>query len=130
MLKFAAVRAFAFLLILAAATVAPAHPIVENAMEVVVARDQIKLKAKVCLVQIDIAQPLGLERGPVDPAKLKLALENHSAYLLSHLHFSADESPLTGEVKRITNAIKHIRGEANKSTIAEKQTSNILFRRM
>ena len=59
-------------------------------MEVLIERDRVVLRPRISLVEIDIADPVGVERGPVDAGKLRAAIEKHGDYLLSHFRVSAD----------------------------------------
>ena len=82
-----------------AASVASAHPAVNNGMEVVVHADRVAIKAKISLPQIDIAHTIDESgTGPIEPAKLRKAADAHGPYLLSHLRVLADDVPLEGKL--------------------------------
>ncbi len=78
---------FALLSVVAAVR---AHPVVENAMDVVVAQDRISLRARIALTEIDVASPID------DLSKINAAVDQHGRYLLGHLHVSADGEALDG----------------------------------
>ena len=80
-------------------------------MEVLIERDRIVLRPRISLVQIDIADPVGVERGPVDAGKLKVAIEKHGAYLLSHLRVSADGKEIEGKVQIVTAPAGEVKWE-------------------
>jgi hydrogenase/urease accessory protein HupE len=75
-----------------------AHPVAQGAMEVVVRRDRVEVRARVSVEQATVEQ--GFSKEP--------AAENHDAlwkrhgdYFARHLHIEADGTPMRGRLVRI-----------------------------
>lgn len=87
---------------LLAATVAEAHPILQNPMWVEVAPDALKVKIFVSVRELNVVQGLPIAAdGSVDAALAAETAPRHSGYVLDHLDFRADGVALSGRVTGI-----------------------------
>ena len=85
---------------LSQATVASAHPMVENALDVVIAPDRVELSVMVSVEEVRLTEP-------PDGAKTQEELSHsavvgHGEYVLKHLHLRADGSAIAGRLLEST----------------------------
>lgn len=87
-------------LVLASAIPPPAdaHPMVENALEVVISRDKVAVEMRVSMEQVMLVE--GAKGAPRE--RWPALVESHAPYLPKHLLFKADGKPLNGRVVSAT----------------------------
>lgn len=85
---------FTAIVALLIARTAHAHPTIENAMEVVIDRQAIRIEARISMEEI--------LRVELDPAASRdywpAQVEAHSAYVVKHLRLTADGKPIAGKI--------------------------------
>jgi len=74
-----------------------AHPVSQGSMNIIVHSDHIDLRATVSLEEVLVATSLGGNKNKAGQE----ALRDHGAYLLDHLHISADGEPVVGHVLEV-----------------------------
>ena len=84
------------------ANVAGAHPIVVNAIDVVVGPDRIVAEARISSEELFVVATIGAV-SPTDE-QLQKAIETHGAYVLNHLQIHADGKVLQGSAKWLPDA--------------------------
>ena len=89
-------------ILLLRANIAGAHPIVENAIDVVVGPDRIVAEARISSEELFVVATVG-GVSPTDE-QLQKAIETHGDYVLNHLHIQADGQLLQGTAKWIPDA--------------------------
>lgn len=94
--------ALATALILALSRPASAHPLSQGALKVAVFADHLDVEARVPFEEILIAATHQTAQDA--PESLPAALRAHGEYLLGHLHFAADGTPLTGKVVQVSQS--------------------------
>lgn len=79
-----------------------AHPILQNPIWVEVAPDRMKVKLYVSIRELNVVQglPIGAE-GEVELGLAEDSAPRHVSYVLDHLDFRADGSPLSGRLDKI-----------------------------
>ncbi|MDB5291672.1 MAG: hypothetical protein JWL69_2913 [Phycisphaerales bacterium] len=93
----------ALFLLLAASSIASAHPLSQGALDVTIHPDKVAVHARVTVEEVSItnsATTPGAPPGPWAAAGLA-AFEQHAAYLAAHLHVTADGHPLPGGVVKV-----------------------------
>jgi hydrogenase/urease accessory protein HupE len=73
---------------------ARAHLLVDNAMDVVVGRDTLSVDVRISMDQVTVVEAHGV---PIPPEILQVMVDSHRAYVLSHLHFRADDVDLVAD---------------------------------
>lgn len=84
------------------ASIARAHPILQNPMWIEVTPEELKVRLHVSVRELGVIQ--GVPISPNGVVSLEMAEEaapRHSQYVLDHLHFRADGLPIGGAVERI-----------------------------
>jgi hypothetical protein len=94
--------AAAAMFLLSPANFAAAHPIAENAIDVVVGPDRIVVDARISSEELFVVATIG-DLSPTEE-QLQKAVEAHGAYVLNHLQIQADGKPLDGTAKWIADA--------------------------
>jgi hydrogenase/urease accessory protein HupE len=89
--------AAAAIFLLVRTNVAGAHPIVENAIDVVVGPDRITVDARISSEELFVVASTG-DLSPTEE-QLQKAVETHGIYALNHLHIQADGQLLQGTAK-------------------------------
>ena len=82
-----------------------AHPISQGAMEIVVGRCSVLLRARVSVDEVCLSNCNWLfvnDQDMYDQKELADAFTKHGLYLLSHLHLSADGCLLAGKILKMT----------------------------
>ena len=93
-------RFFCFFAVLQmAAFAAVAHPVAQGAMEVVIRRDGIEVRARVSTEEAFVAEAFG---GKTETKTLDDVWRRHGEYLRAHFHLTAGGIPLAGRVSEIT----------------------------
>jgi len=91
------------LLLLLWGRVGSAHPLSQGALDVVIHRDRVTIRARVTVEEVTVTNsattPDALP-GPWGATGLA-AYEQHAAYLTAHLHVNVDGTPLAGGVVRV-----------------------------
>src|SRR5207302_2715978 len=91
---------FRIFLLLATFAPASAHPVAQGAMDILVNDDGINIQARVANEEAFVAEAFA--SGKSQPANLAEMWKKHGEYLLAHIHVSADDTPLTDQLVRIT----------------------------
>ena len=86
-------RAGLLLLMLVVAHSVTAHPMVENALDVVIEPGRVVIEAKISPEEIQLVESPGTPR-PTGAAWVRLT-QQHAAYVRDHLRVKADEMPVT-----------------------------------
>jgi hydrogenase/urease accessory protein HupE len=92
-------RLILFLLLVGMAShgrTAAAHPMIENAIQVVIAPDRITLTAYVSAEEVRLTEGAGATSRSEALATAEIA--SHGSYLLKHLHVRVDDRPVQGEL--------------------------------
>lgn len=92
-----------FLSLLASASIASAHPLLQNAMWVQFEPTRVHVAVNVSVREIAVAQNLTAKDDGFDSAALTAAAEKHRDYVLQHIQISADGRTLDGKVLQITD---------------------------
>jgi hypothetical protein len=87
---------------IATACVAEAHPLLQNAMWVVVGTDRVRVALNVSLREIAVAQLPGPGSGDEASEEIEAATQREGGYLLSHLTLSSGGRTLAGAVVKVT----------------------------
>ena len=95
------IRALFYLVavLVATALAVSAHPVAQGAMEILVAPENIKVVARVSSEEAFVARALG---DTTEAKTLHDVWQRHGAYLLNHLHLTADGLPLKGHLDKVT----------------------------
>ena len=75
---------------------AAAHPMVENAMDVVIAPDGVMLTVFVSPEEVRLTEPAGAGQGSETLTAAQIS--SHGSYLLKHLRVRVDDRPITGQL--------------------------------
>ena len=89
----------ALLALLLRAGIAFAHPVAQGAMEIVVHRDRVEVRARVSVEEAFIAEGFG--KGTAAEST-EAIWPRHGEYLLKHIFVDADGTKLPGRVLKIT----------------------------
>ena len=111
LIAFAAVA----MLLLLPANFAAAHPIAENAIDVVVGPERIVVDARISSEELFVVATTG-DLSPTEE-QLQKAVESHGAYVLNHLQIQADGKPLEGTAKWIADAAQSGADDASGSSM-------------
>ena len=87
---------------LSLAAIAAAHPLSENAMDVVVAKDRITIEVRIASEEIVLVES-AVGRTSTD-AEWKAAVERHAQYVAGHLHVRVDGQELAGSAAFVAMA--------------------------
>lgn len=74
------------------AAAAGTHPLIENALDVVISRDKIAVEARISMEEI-----LLVGGGVPTPERKAETTKAHGAYVLKHLHLAVDGTRLEGK---------------------------------
>src|SRR5260221_4694586 len=83
-------RFFSALCVAVWATAAAAHPMVEHALEVVIAPDRVTITARITVEEVQLVEGTG--------RPLAEAARVHGAYVVRHLRVRADGAPVAGRL--------------------------------
>jgi hydrogenase/urease accessory protein HupE len=102
------------IIILCCAQLSLAHPLLQGALTVSVASDQVVIKARVTQEEVAVTNQATTADAPPGPwAATGLAqYEQHAAYLAAHIHVIADGKELPGGIAKVTPPDDPTRGDA------------------
>lgn len=92
-------RVLVLLAVLPGPAIVLAHPVAQGAMDVLVLRDRVEIRARVSVEEALVAE--GFSKAATEGGVEAIWLR-HGAYLLQHLHLEADGTPLAGRLIHVT----------------------------